>query len=1024
MLDFQIQQAPMRLGLAEGVEPHQVPFGTLAKAENACWSKAGLLEKRLGTQALAKSLVGGGALTAASRLISRGDELALTDGTSLYTRATAGWVWRGQIPNVGITWETAVVGLSTIRSADLAIGGVLITEAWVSGIQTSDVKNTLTYRVTDAATGALITAPTVVASAKPRDGIRVLTSGATTWIVYAQLASPGAGHVYVMPVGSAAVSVATNAIVPGAGSFALDAVLVGNDILIAYSKSGGGIALLRVSVLAAPSVSATGSVAGETSASVATISLSGVSISEPLFVAWATSGDVSGTDKVRVACADVATLAQTLAPQDRYVSGGAFPIQTVTVASARYAASETLLCYHVASQDIGTSYLYSVVVDSAGVVGNEGGSDRTFGVLSRPTLIGDRWVVVVANYPGEAGIGYTNGTVLPTSETLLLDITPSASRSGITPVQLGKIECLTGSFWGPGVFANVVGGYVATPFADSAPYGATGMVAKTLTGARRVQLIAGGGLDMWRSLSLGKEACFAAGMLCAYDGERARGWGFATGPLVSVLFTNTFTTGGAIAAGRYLYNVTTERRSASGLLFRSPVGIASTVITSGATSLTTVGVVASALDRSDSNPGAHIVYRSTVNGLVVQRIALPPSTMTLALGALTTTVSDVQSDSNAGLAIRPALYTEGGELEDMQPPSALTLAYYQNRVWLVAGDGMTVWFSKDRTVNTEFAPGFHPSLTLGFDRPITALCPIDSQLIVFAADTLWALVGQGPAPNGQGGNYEVVPIQTDVGCTNPRSVVSTPDGVMFENDRGIYLLTRKLELVWIGRPVKEELALYPEITSAVLVASRSEIRFTASGSPDDVARSIVLVYNYVEQQWTTSVYTVDGVYGQTIADACMWQGRWTAVSTEGTVFYETEASCLDVASDTTTVAWVPMTVETAWVNASGPLSFQSVRTFSFEGVTRSPHTLSIDVGFDSDPSYPQTATFAIASVDVADSRDVSIGTRRKCHAIRFRISDTSPLDITFGGGGMSLAILGIEVGAKKGFAKKPKDRTG
>lgn len=1018
MLDFQIQQAPMRLGLAEGVEPHQAPFGTLTNAENACWTKAGLLEKRLGTQAFTTLKYGGGSVAAAKRLLTRGDELCLIDGSNIYSRLPLGWVDLGTVPDVGITWETATVGLSTIRSADVAVGGGLITEAWVAGTQTGDSLNTLTYRVTDVVTRAIVVPPTVIANAKARPAIRVLSNGTTTWIVYAELAGASAGHVYVVPVGSAAVSVASNA--PVAGAFGLDAVLVGTDILIAYSKSGGGIALLRVSVAAAPSVSASGIVTGETSASVATVSLSGAA-AEPLFIAWATSGDVSGTDKVRFACANVTSLAQTLAPQDRYVSGGTFPIQTTTVACARYAASQSLLCYHVASQDIGTSHLYSMVVDSAGVVGNEGGSDRTFGVLSRPALIGDRWTVVVANYPGEAGVGYVNSTVLPTSETLLLDITPSASRSGITPVQLGKIECLTGSFWAPGVFANVSGGYVNTPFADAAPYGATGMVAKTLTGARRVRLVPGGGLDMWRSLSLGRESCFAAGMLCAYDGERARGWGFATGPLISTLFTSTVAAGGTIAAGRYLYNVTTERRSASGLLYRSPVGIASAVTTTGATSLNTIGIVASSLDRSDNNPGAHIVYRSTANGLVVQRIALPPSTMTLALGALATTVTDVQSDASAGLAIRPALYTEGGELEDMQPPSALTLAYYQSRIWLVAGDGVTVWFSKDRTVNTEFAPGFHPSLTLGFDRPVTALCPLDSQLIVFAADTLWALVGQGPAPNGQGGNYELVPIQTDVGCTNPRSVVSTPDGILFESDRGIYLLTRKLEVVWIGRPVKDELATHTQITSAVLVAKRSEIRFTAT---DPIAvRSIVLVYNYVEQQWTTSKYTVDGVYGAAIADACMWQGQWTAVSAAGTVFSETEANALDVAADTTT-AWVPMTIETAWVSAAGPLTFQSVRNFSFEGIARSPHTLSIAVGFDSDPSYPQTATFAVTGAGVADSRDVSIGTRRKCHAIRFRISDAAPIDITFGGGGMSLAILGIEVGAKKGFAKKPKERTG
>jgi hypothetical protein len=1013
MLDFQIVQAPMRLGLAEGVEPHQVPFGTLTKAENMCWAKSGLLEHRRGSQAIGQNISGGGSISSGARLFARGNELALTDGTSLYALIGSAWVSRGAIPNIGITWTTMVAGLNTVRTADLAVVGSTLVEAWISGEQADEGSNQLYYQLTDTSTGALITPPTKIgiSTFKPHDPLRVLTDGTNSWIVTVW----NDGKVYVIPVGGSPVSVATTA--PGAGStVALDAIIIGTEILIAFTKSAGGIGLLRVTATTTPTLVSSGAVVGEASTEVSTVSLCGTA-GEPFFVAWATTNDPSGTDKVRYYAANLIAFATVLIVQDLSVTGGIYPQQVATVTSVRYGASQALICYHSASQDVGTSTLHTVLVGTTGIVVGDGGHDRSFGVLSRPYNVGSRWLVAVANYPGEAGVFYTSGTTLPASDVLVLDVTPDATRGsqGLTPVQEGKIESLTGSFWAPGCFSNVSAGYLATPFANAAPYGANGMVGKVLTGARRTKFTASGGADMWRSLSIGNESVFSAGMLSAYDGERARGYGFATGPLVSTLFTINSGAGGLVA-GDYLYNVAAERRSASGLLYRSPVGLTKKV-TAGASSATTLGVVASRLDHSQTNPGAFLGFRSVVSGSVVQRIALPPKKMTVLMTATGSTMTDNESDSSAGLSIRPALYTEGGELEDMQPPSALTLAYHQNRIWLIAGDGSTLWFSKDQTVNPGVAPGFHPSLTLPFDRALTALAPLDDKLVVFAANTFWAVLGQGPAPNGRDGSYEIVPVQTDVGCISARSVVSTPDGIMFQSSRGIYLLTRSLELQWIGRPVTDELAAYPTISSAVLVANRNEVRFTAgSGSA-----SIVLVYNYVERQWTTSKYTIGGVNGAPIADACMWQGKWTAVTTSGIVFYETSDAWDTDASAAKT--WAPETIETAWVVATGPLAYQSVRKFSFEGVAKSAHSLTIDVGFDSEDTYPQTKTFAVSTLG-SESFDISIGTRRKCRSIRFRITAAAPTGDGGTGEGLSLAMLGIEVGLKRGFAKKPATKTG
>ena len=85
MLDFQLVQAPFRFGVDEGTDPKQVPFGTLLTAQNVVWEKSGRLQKRQGTTTLTTSVVDDGSISSASRLITRGSELALTNGSKIYS---------------------------------------------------------------------------------------------------------------------------------------------------------------------------------------------------------------------------------------------------------------------------------------------------------------------------------------------------------------------------------------------------------------------------------------------------------------------------------------------------------------------------------------------------------------------------------------------------------------------------------------------------------------------------------------------------------------------------------------------------------------------------------------------------------------------------------------------------------------------------------------------------------------------------------------------------------------------------
>jgi len=1013
-----IRQFGIRVGPQEGEDPKQLPPGSLSLLENAVWRRQGRIDKRWGTETL-------WLVSNAKRLITRGDELCAITDTSAWSYSASGWVSRGSVPNIGLTWSTMIAGLSTVRSADVAaMSGNLLAEAWVTGRQTVDTSSSLYYRVTNLASDAATTAATSVSGSRPRDAIRVLSDGTNAWVVYSQASAVGAGRVYVLPFGGSAVAVATDAPNGGGLMFGLDAILVGTDIIIAYTKAAGGIGLLRVSVSvpATPSVTTTGTVTGEASTAISTISLSGAA-GEALFIAYATSG-AAGTDNIRFACANISTLVQTLARQTLVTSGGVYPFSLPTIAAERYAANKALLAYSYAAQDTGTSYLYTRVVDSAGVLGDEGGSDRTFAVLSRPALIGSRWLVVVANYPLEAGLGYSTTYIPPQSEVLVLDITPGAARAGYPPVQQGKIECLTGAFWGPGFAANVSGGYVPTPFADAPAYGAQTMIASVLTGARRVRMVAGGGEDMWRSVSIGTDLAVAAGMLSVYDGERCVGYGFATGPLCSSptgMFTSTITTGGSIAAGSYLYSVTCERRSASGMLYRSPVGIPITLTTTGSTSTNTIGFSASKLDYLESNPGAVLVYRSVVGGTVLQRIALPPNTMTRRFTELPTTVVDTQSDAQAGLSVRPAIYTAGGELEDLQAPSSRTLARHRNRVFSLSGDDQTVFFSKDISTNPGIAAGFHPTLTLFFPEKLVALASMDDKLIGFSRTRPWYVLGDGPAPNGSQSDFtDPMPIQSDTGCTGgARSVVSTPDGIMFVAARGFHLLTRGLEVVFIGGPVQETFKLFPVVTSAVLIAAQSQVRWTCNNASGTEGR--VIVFDYAVKQWSIFRYTdvAAGVPDTAIMDAVLWQDAWTFVTAQGRVYKETSAHNLD-----SNATWVTMRGSTAWICEGGPLGYQHIRRAMLMGNYYSRSTLTLSFAFNFIDSEVQAYTWTETALEAFDDGinvGMHVGSQNgaspRARAFRVSWQDGPPAPVDHGEGpepdygtgqGWDLSAIGIE----------------
>lgn len=1021
-LAFSILQAPFRFGLSEGVDPRQVPPGTLTTAENVVWRQSGRVEKRPGTVALGPGIVTGAGV---KRLFTRGNELCATDGQYLYGYASSVTTWKlaGRVPDVALTWSTATDTTNQIYAYDSAVSSAgLRIDAWQAGDATSS--EDLYAQVVDLASGTVLYPATRIKTSNARR-VRVVVVGTKAIILTgdSNLSSIVAYRIDLTTFTLSGPTTLRNDVAQDVGiNYGFDACVIGSNFVLAYTSTAPTIALYSYNSSLVQQAS--GSISSETTGATM-VSVDGQS-GESLFVAY----QRIGTTTARIAVASPTTLAQVIAPSVVEATTGIF-----NLAVCRFSSNQCIIAY-TSNAAGGVGYRVTSFKYDTGT-GLDAGSERgTYGamLLTRPFLQNFKCWMFVTEAPDVA--------TTYTQNTCLVEIETTAKVTSFTPHRLaGVVDILIGGDYplltdgAPPSVATVSSTessalltFQSTLRTQSGfQYGRFGLrsvLVKTSTGLPQ---------DMWRSVSYANEAFISGSVLTSYDGRATFDYGFLRGPTFDSL---TVTNGGfAMAAGTYLYGAVDEFRSSTGLLYRSPTLSTGTATTSGGASKVDVvyaGVglgnkqtMSTLFGTSSATPTVQALYRSVVGGTVLQRITTEPDTATttyLDQTAESSTFADRYPDATYGLASRPAMYTAGGILDDYAPPSCITMFRHVDRLFVLSGDQRTWWYSKAFQDDNGVAPGFNQAFRIVFEEAQVAGATLDDKCIFFSATSISYMLGLGPAPNGTASDFSTpTRIQVDTGCSNPRSIVSTPDGIMYVNERGICLLTRGLEVVQIGKPVQTTLASYPHITSAVLVPEQSQVRFTCNNSATSPTAGVTLVYDYVERQWSTFRHTATGYsYGCPYADACLYRGEWTFVTPNGYAYQESSSTYLDGS------AYVPMTIETAWVSASGPMSFVSVRNFSMHGQSQTDHDLTVSVGFDSASSYDQVAAFAAQSAVTTvgpEEFTLTIGTRRKCNTIRFKVADSTPTTGTVGTGrGPTWDMMALEVGVKTGTGNTPATR--
>lgn len=521
-------------------------------------------------------------------------------------------------------------------------------------------------------------------------------------------------------------------------------------------------------------------------------------------------------------------------------------------------------------------------------------------------------------------------------------------------------------------------------------------------------------------IEAGKSLIVPGGIVLEYDGVSTFESGYFTFPEVAAP-TNLPTSGGTFpAVGTWYYAAVYEWVDAQGQSHRSaPSVIQSQTITSTADrvqlSIPTYRFTlrSSAYSRS---PVKIVLYRNHVENQNAVLYRLTEITNNTAVNSVTY-IDDNSAGSN--LNLREVLYTTGDVLENIVPPASKVALRHKNRVFL-AGLEQSGQVAYSKEIVDGEAVAFSDTLVIQADGSrggITALGPLDDKVVLFKKDGILGVVGDGPLDTGAQNNFSLPQkVSGDVGTDNQDSILEIPTGLMFQSDKGIYLLDRSLGTAYIGAPV-ENYNSY-RITSAVLVEDSNEARFTTADGP-------TLVYNYLFDQWSVFInyeaqHAINGL------------GSYLHLKSDGRIMKE-DSGYLDNGSR------IQMNIEISWLAVANLQGYQRVIEYEFMGDFVSDHVTRVKISYDYEKYTSQTVYFNAGNAlelstygdDATYGQTVYGGTgstvyqfkskprRQKCKAIKFRIEELDTITAA-GGGSFNLVALTLRVGVKDTLAKNSK----
>lgn len=996
-----LQKTPIPINFSQGLDQKtddkQVQIGKFLQLKNSVFSKGGRLTKRNGFKNITTL-----PNTEQTTVTTLNDNLIAT-GSNLYIYSSDAneWLNQGKVQPISLDTQALVRSSSSQTSPDTAVAPTGLT-----CLVYVDNGTQAYYQVSDSTTGQQIVQRTALPATATSPRVFILGQ----YFIITFIATVGTPHLQYISIpmsmpsspGTATdVSTDVNSLAAG-----YDAIVANNTVYFGWAASGNNMKLVNMS-----STLVVGSPVTILSHTADLVSMT-ADISGNLPIIWISFWDSGSNDGF------VASFSHTLLPilvATQVITNKVLNEMTsVAVNGSLSLFYENLNYYNDTGaypNTIQTDYISKLMADSNGLSESPSVMLRSVGLASKSFIDASGVIYMVVSY-GE--LNQPTYFLIDSLGNIYMRLAYS-NGGGYTSTQvLPNVTNINGVYYVPYEIKDFLASVNKT---TDLPSGTptNGIYTQTGINLAIFEINESG----QHSSNVANALHLTGGQLWEYDGVKPVEHGFHVWP--ENVTSTTATTGGSISSQPYFYVFTYEWTDNQGNLHRSAPSIPLKLDLTSAGTSTNVNTL--------YIPTLRLTYKTTPNAvrIVGYRWSTSQQAYYQFTSILTPTLNNpsvdyvtiIDTKSDAQILGQTLLYTTGGVIENIAAPASIDSALYKNRLFLIdAEDRNLLWYSKQIIQNTpvEMSDLFTlyvapTSGAQGSTGDMTAISAMDDKLIIFKKDAIYYVTGNGPDNTGANNDFsEPTFITASVGCENPDSVVLTPQGIMFQSDKGIWLLGRDLNTSYIGAAVDDMTGV---VKAAQVIPGTNEVRFV-------MADNVTLMYDYYYGQWGT-------FNNRTAISSTLYQGLDTYLNTNGEVYQETPGTYLDGSAP------VLMSFKTSWINIAGVQGYERFYYANLLGSYFTPFKLNLQIAYDYNPSNlqstiitPDNSSNTWGSDSVWGSGPAWGGTgnvfsarlfpqKQKCEA--FQITMEENYDFSSGvtpGQGLTLSGLLLTVGIKKG----------
>ena len=1029
----QMIDVPFTGGLREDVDPRVLPPGSLLTADNAVFEQQGGVGRRLGYSVIAASIDPSGTLTTP-------EVVAAPRGYDLLAVSTAGgaapivhswspnqneWEPKDEAPMAIVTRERFAESAGGAYHTQVVVFGNYLGFFWAFE-DTSGNKNVY-YRVVDATTRAVLVDETLLISGDCM-GYRAFACGTTLMCAYQLI-----GDAVIIAKYNFSADTWSTGIVSAAGAtYAISGVdaaaISSTECVVCYIDNAQDAVWKKITVSSLAVATTVTETATATQIAV-------YADSTTVVMAWCeqVASDVSVRKYNTSGTASFATCALTTTST----------VTTSGIYAVTCAKTNSGGCVVAVSGLFDTSVF---LCNSSGTnvwVAADGRTIADATIASKMFVHGTRVYGFMAHYSGYTtynsavgGANVADGQQTATNVLVCYDYDTSSSTS-ITPVEMiavsgvntavPQVDVRQGSLsdvallpsettryvCGLDGVANSFAPFVATSWSELA----TGADLATIDFVGRTQA---NGRDWSHLFASGCPLPSATGGLSySFDGMSVSEFGFIGPPTIESI---TSSAGGSLTAtDTHGVAVVYTWVDALGNAHYSPPAVGSYTVGGGHSRLTVTLRNLHLTKRQGTGDGSNRFIRAKV--YITEANSSGPYLLaaenTIALSprnsfSATTSSIILSAVPTASYPVFPFdIPGNPGVLAPEMPPGSRAMCSWKNRLWIASADDVReLWYTRIYTVGE--APAFSSLFRVRLDDApdeITGIAPLGDKLAIFTRTRVYYLSGDGPNDNGTGSLFaSPYLVSADVGCVDPRSVVSTAGGVLFESGNGIKLLSQSLQIEDVGKAVQSQSDYYNLPLASCADAKRQRAYFLRYSTT--YTGTMILMYDYGAKAW--SRYRVSSDTG----------ARAMAIWNSKHVIAGSLASSSIVWQEDTTVtpgydlgAAFISTVATPWIKVAGMAGFQRVRRVVVTGHCYEAVTLTVRIYTDYDDDTPdQNGTFAVNSGEPfrceMHVRD------QKCAAMQIKIVDPGSYSLgTANPPGVVINSVSLQVGVKQGVAK-------